>query len=296
MNIVSVESQKLAIMPTEKIMEYYINSLSAPSTMKTYNSTLKTFFMWVKKDFKSITPYDAIEFNQYQKDNFAESTVQNRIATLNEFFKFCKEVGLIDKNPFAVVKQSAPPNRAAEKFMVPRESSRLLKALRKKSEQRYIFGLLLSALGTRVSEIQQLSVCDILETSDGSVLIGILGKGNKKRLLPLRQDVWEQVKAFINRPLSQFDKTALLVNPSGNRISTVSLRSWIAEARKEAKIEKKITPHWLRHTFATNSLDNGADIRDLSWFLGHASLSSTQIYAHPTNKRVGEFVEIDVQK
>lgn len=292
-----VVQPNLAIMPTQGVIEYFTEDQKSSGTTTSYSSTLRMFFAWTKgKDYRTITVFDALDYNKYLKSTCAESTTQTKISTLNEFFKFCKEVGLIDKNPFAVVKQSAAPNRAAEKFIVAKETEKLLVALRKKSEQRYILGLLLSALGTRITEIQQLSMCDFIEAPDGSILVNVLRKRNKRQLLPLRQDVWEEVKTFLNRPLSQFDKSPIFKNPSGNRISDVSLRAWIEEGAREAGITKKVTPHWLRHSFATNSLDNGADIRDVSWFLGHASLASTQIYAHPTNKKVGEFIKLPTRE
>lgn len=292
-NLVPIPTDKLQIMPTQEIVDYFLENQNSEGTSQTYGASLRSFFAWTNgKSYKIVTPLDALEYDRYLKANFEKSTVQRQISTIKTFFKFCKDCGLIDKNPFAVVKQKAAANQAAQKFIVPRELERLLHALRKKSAQRYIFGLLLAASGTRIAEIANLSVCDLIEGPDGSGFINVTRKGGKTQLLAVRKDVWDQLITFIDRPLSQFDKSPLFLNPSKKRISEVSLRTWIKEAAKDARISKPVTPHWLRHSFATNALDNGADIRDLKEYLGHSSITTTQIYAHSTNKKVGEFIKL----
>jgi len=291
----AVESNKLSIMPTQGVIEYFINSLRTPSTMKTYTSTLKTFFTWVKKDLKSVTPFDAIEFSSHQKENYAEATVQNRIATLNEFFRFCKEVGLIDKNPFAVVKQSAPPNRAAERFLTEKELNKLLDALHSRGQKHYVLGLLLASLGLRISEAANLSHCDFIEVPSGGIEVNLLRKGNSRQLVPLRDDVWQIVREFIGHGPNSFNKQALFLNPSGNRASVVTLRTWIKDASRKAKITKSISPHWLRHSTASHLLDKGASLENVAWLLNHANVSTTSRYLHPTDKDISGKMPIKVR-
>jgi site-specific recombinase XerD len=99
----------------------------------------------------------------------------------------------------------------------------------------------------------------------------------------------------MGREINQADHSPLFLNPSKRRASVVSLRTWIVKAGEHAGIKRHTNPHILRHSFATNSLDNKADIRDLQWYMGHKSLNTTSIYAHPTNKKVGDFLNINVR-
>ena len=277
------------IMPTQKITDYFL-SQQTDGTARTYRAAIRSFFDWCQKDFREVTPFDALDYDAYLKTTCAEITVQGRISTLKKFFEFAMECGVITKNPFALIKQRGAPNRAAEKFLTPAQLNKLLDTMSRMGEKKYVLGLLLAGTGMRISEAQMLNWCDFLEAPDGSILINLLRKGNERQLLPLRDDVWQAVKGYMRREINQTDQTPIFRHPSGRRLSDVALREWVIAAAKKAEITKKVTPHVLRHTFATITLDAGADIRDVAWYLNHKSLSTTQIYAHPTNKRVGEYM------
>lgn len=278
-------------MDTQKITDYFL-SQQTDGTARTYGAAIRSFFVWCGKDYREVSPFDALNYDAHLKATCAEVTVQARISTLKKFFEFAMECGLITKNPFALIKQKGAPNRAAEKFLTAKELNRLLAVLRETGEREYVFGLILAATGMRISEARMLNWCDFLEAPDGTMLVNALRKGNERQLLPLREDVWQAVKAFMRHEINQSDQTPLFRNPSRNRMSDVTLRSWIEDAAKKAGITKKVTPHILRHTFATACLDAGADIRDVQWYLNHKNISTTQIYAHPTNKRVGEYMPL----
>jgi site-specific recombinase XerD len=278
-------------MHTSRVLDYFIGQQSE-GTARTYSATLRGFFDWFGKDFRLVTPFDALDYDAHLKTTCADITRQTKVSTITKFFSFAKECHLIEANPFKVVKQHAAPNRSAERFLTPAELGNLLETLRKKGQKEYTFGLLLAATGMRISEAQMLDWCDFMEAPDGSMLINLLRKGNERQLLPLREDVWQVVKDFMGREINQQDHTPLFRNRADGRLSDVSLRKIIKRAAKEAGISKEVTPHMLRHTFATISLDRGADIRDVSWYLNHKSIATTQIYAHPTNLRVGEFMPL----
>lgn len=295
MQQLAVESEKLSIMPTQAVIDYFINNQESKGTQRTYGSALRGFFTWTKgQDFRTVTPFQALEYSQYLKSTCAVATTQTRIATLKMFFGFAKDTGLMEINPFALVKQKASPNRVSEKFLNVKEVDRLLIALKQKGEKQFIAGILLASTGMRISELQQISWKDFVRMPDGSVSVNLLRKGGEYQLLPLREDVWEAVQGFMGREIDQADESPLLLNPSYHRVSNVSIRTWIIEAGKQAKIKRHTNPHLLRHSFATNSLDSGADLRDVSWYLNHSSLVITSLYAHPTNKKVGEFIKLNI--
>jgi len=284
----------LAIMPTDKVVEYFLSQQSE-GTSRTYGSALKGFIAWTNsQDYRTITPFQALDFDAHLKSTCSPATVQRQIATLKMFFKFAMECGLLDKNPFALIKQRGVPSRVAEKFLTPKEINRLLIALRKAGEKHFILGLILASTGLRISEAQSLSWSSFIEMPDQTISINVLRKGNEYQLLPLREDVWTYIKQYMRREVDQGDHSPLFLNPSLQRVASDSLRTWIVDGGKRAGISRRVNPHLLRHSFATTALDRGADLRDLSWYLNHKSLVTTGLYAHPTNKKVGEFIKLDI--
>jgi integrase/recombinase XerD len=281
----------LTVLPNRGIIEYFLNEES-DGTARTYGSIIRSFFAWCPKDFREITVFDALDYHQSLKANCSEATIQVKISALKKFYQFAQVAGQLQNNPFAIVKIKGAPNRAAEKFLTPSELKRLLQTLHKTGPREYALGMLLAGTGARISEIKNLNWCDFLEAPDGSILINLLRKGNERQLLPLREDVWKAVKAFMGRDVDPSNLTPLFRNSSGKRLSDVTLRRWIEEAARKAELKKPVTPHFLRHTFATISLDAGADLRDVQWFLNHKSLSTTQIYCHAPHRKVAEYLPL----
>ena len=293
--LITMESQKLSIMPTQGIIDYFINNQESEKTKETYASNLRSFFSWSGKSYKEVSPFDALEYNEYIKSSYSVATVQNRIATLKMFFKFAKECGLIDKNPFALIKQKSAPNRASEKYLTTKEIDKILTALKAAGQREYILGILLASTGIRISEAWELNWSSFVESPDSTMFLNVLRKGGDYQLLPLRQDVWEAIHEYMDhRPINKFDKEPLFLNPSRNKASVVSMRSWIINAGKKAGIKKRCNPHIFRHSFATNSLANKADIQNVSWYMGHSSLKTTSIYTHPTDRKVGDFLKLNI--
>ena len=135
--------------------------------------------------------------------------------------------------------------------------------------------------GLRASELSSLSVSDLI-MSDG--LVRVIGKGSKERLVPIGRQVIGAVSVYLNsiRPKLDRGKTEgrLLLNARGQPLSRVGIWGVVKQHAKRAEIKKRVTPHTLRHTFATHLLEGGADLRAVQEMLGHADLSTTQIYTH----------------
>lgn len=290
----AVES-RLKIMPTSEIVTYFL-SRETLKTSQTYGSTLRSFFAKLGKDFRDVTPFEAISYNDYLRANYAEATTQNRISTLKKFFEFCMEVGLTDKNPFAVVKQVKVVNHCAERFLTEKELNNLLDALKAKSQQRYVLGLILASLGLRVSEAASLSHSDFIESPSGGIEVSLIRKGNLQQSLPVREDVWRVIKKYMGHGPNSFNREPLFRNPSGNRCSNVTLRTWIKQASKKAKITKDISPHWIRHSTATHLLDQGVTLQNVAWLLNHSNTSVTSRYLHVTAKDVSDKMPIKVRQ
>ncbi len=159
----------------------------------------------------------------------------------------------------------------------------------------------LYSTGLRVSELAALNRNQIdLKRREFS----IRGKGRKARIVFLSEDATETIKNYIDKRTDNSDPLFIsipkksaktqaeeIVNPKANRLSTVSIQSIVSKYARKAGIIKKVTPHTLRHSFATQLLINGADIRSVQELLGHASITTTQIYTHVTNKALREIHE-----
>jgi site-specific recombinase XerD len=287
-------TDNLQAMPSEKVLDYFL-SQQTEGTRRTYGSAIRAFFAFSGLDIREVTQLHALSYDAYLKSQYGPATVQRHISTLTRFFGFAEKLGVIDRNPFGIVKQRKVPNRVAEKFLTKKELDRLLDALAEKGSKRYILGLLLAATGARISEIQQLSWCDFLLLPDNSISINLLRKGNIRQLLPLRRDVFEVVKDFMGKELDPSDESPIFLNAQKKRASTVSLRTWIEEGRESAGLAKHITPHFLRHNFASSALAAGASLRNVQEYLNHSSVTTTQSYLHATDLRVGEFMPMTVK-
>ncbi len=148
----------------------------------------------------------------------------------------------------------------------------------------------LYATGARVSEVLGLVVDDVVGLEDGT-FIKVTGKGNKQRIVPVGSAAREAVEAYLvrGRPALSKGKThALFLNKRGGALSRQSAWTVIKEAAGRAGVDKHISPHTLRHSFATHLLEGGADVRTVQELLGHASVTTTQIYTHVTPENLRE--------
>jgi len=217
------------------------------------------------------------------------SSVARKLSTLRTFFNFLEQEGLVKQNPMGAIsmpkqEQHIPVFLSVDEvfalldFPSARETSG--------ARDRAMLELLYST-GMRVSELVSCNMTD-LDFEIG--MVRVRGKGNRERLVPIGGPA---VKAldnhFIQRDIQlkkclqqgrKFDGNAVFLNSRGSRLTTRSVERLIAEYGRKAGIDKPVTPHVLRHSFATHLLEMGADLRSVQELLGHASLSTTQKYTH----------------
>lgn len=224
--------------------------------------------------------------------NLCRSTVARKLSAVRSFLRFLLKRGLIDTNPAKAIRTPRREKRLPH-FLDRAEVQKLLAAPRGKSlltlRDRAAIEVLYST-GFRVSELAGLRIGD-LDLHDGSALAR--GKGKKERMVPLGSFA---VKSLIEY-LSVRSKTPLppdapvFINRFGGSLSPRSIRRLFEKYVKIAGLSARTTPHTLRHSFATHLLDAGADLRSVQELLGHASLSTTQVYTHLTTTRLREVYE-----
>jgi integrase/recombinase XerD len=208
------------------------------------------------------------------------ATLARKISSLKQFFDYLKEQNLVGENPAQLY--SAPKiARYHPDYLSPREIEKIIKAIDVSSEQgkrdRTTIELLYGS-GLRISELQNLHIEDI-EFEAG--FVRVMGKGSKQRLVPLgsyaREAVLEYLQASetgkqVSRPRT------LILSKQGKPISRVGLWKSVKLMVRKAGIAKQVTPHTFRHSFATHLIEGGADLRVVQEMLGHADISTTEIY------------------
>ncbi|MFO8143695.1 MAG: site-specific tyrosine recombinase XerD [Dehalococcoidales bacterium] len=220
--------------------------------------------------------------------NYASSTVARKVAALRSFFNFLKAEGIVKDNPSHNV-DSPRAGRSLPRPISISEVYRLMEQPAKQSrpEAKRDIAILqmLYASGMRVSELVSLNL-DSVNFEDGSVRC--LGKGKKERIIPIHQRAAKAVEDYIRdaRPnLVYADEKALFVNVRGERLTRQGLWQILKEYGRAAGL-KGITPHTLRHSFATHMLNGGADLRSVQELLGHANISTTQVYTQLTTEHI----------
>ncbi|MBM4089922.1 MAG: tyrosine recombinase XerC [Planctomycetes bacterium] len=215
---------------------------------------------------------------------YAKSSVARHLASLRSFFRYTQREGLTDQNP-AKPLRNPRPDRKLPHFLTTAEIARLLKAppANEPLGARDIAMLeTMYSAGLRVSELVGINLPD-LDLAEG--LVRVRGKGRRERLSPLGSYAQRAIRRWLamRQPSPQLrGEQPLFLNRFGKRLTTRSVARALEKYLKVTGLDRRTSPHTLRHSFATHLLDRGADIRSVQELLGHKSLVTTQIYTHVT--------------
>ncbi|MBI3313395.1 MAG: tyrosine recombinase XerC [Candidatus Omnitrophica bacterium] len=285
----------------DKSVAYFLNFLrteknASPHTVKNYAIDLREFCGFLKKKSpEEISYLDIRSFLAYLKSHdYSKSSVARKLACIRSFFKFLARENQLKVNPAAGI---ATPKREKRLplFLAIEEVTNLLEAPSKNSwdekRDKAVLEMLYSS-GLRVSELVGLNHEDVDLVSG---LVRVRGKGKKERIVPVGSVALKAIRDYLeHRPPKDGTenlKRPLYLNRYGGRITDRSIRRLILKYTKRIALNKEVSPHTLRHSFATHMLDRGADLRSVQELLGHENLSTTQIYTHVTTKRLKEAYE-----
>lgn len=263
-------------------------------TKSNYARDIRQFYKFSEEkniqDLSSITSFHARLFLAYlEKCSFKRKSVARKIAALRSFWKFLVREKELKTNPWKYI-NTPKLDKKLPSFLYPEETKTLLENFDMQKIQsirdKAILELLYAS-GARISEISSLNLNDI-DLSNGE--IKVLGKGNKERIVLIGKEAIKSLENYLNnlRPklLKNIKNNALFINRLGQRLNIRTIQRVIKIQSLKTGLNKKITPHTLRHSFATDMLNGGADLRIVQELLGHQSLSTTQIYTHLTRERL----------
>ena len=248
---------------------------------------IKEHINYLDVDYEIIKGYLVYLYDK----KLSRNSIARKLSSLRSFYKYLFNTNLININPFKYV--SAPKKeKILPKYLTVEELESLFNTPLLESplgqRDRLILELLY-ATGIRVSELVNIKIVDI-DFSKKEIFIN--GKGNKQRIACFGDFALDYINLFIEegrkKILEKHKKNSeyLIINEKGNKITTRGIEKLIDNITKKAGLKKKITPHMLRHSFATHLLNEGCDILTVKELLGHESLESTQVYTHVSNERL----------
>lgn len=222
---------------------------------------------------------------------YSKATIARKLATLRSFYKFLVKTNRLNSNPVTPVR-TPKQEKKLPRFLEFEQIKKLLETPPVDNwlgvRDRAILETLYST-GIRVSELVALNMDDVDFLGE---VVHIRGKGKKERIAPIGTSALQVIQHYIEfrnkraQNNTNFDPKVLFVNKHGKRLSTRSVRRKMDKYLKMAGLDPSISPHTLRHSFATHMLNNGADLRSVQELLGHQSLSTTQVYTHLTTNRL----------
>jgi len=244
-------------------------------------------------DFKKFLGDSAIEAVDYltlrkylavlKGKNLSARTIARHLSVLRSFFKFLTREGYLKNNPTLSISTPKQEKRLPS-FLTEEEIIRLIESALPKDERGSRDKAILETFystGIRISELVELDIPDI-DFIGG--IIKVMGKGKKERIVPIGEQAIAAIRVYLDKRKKQAD--TLFLNKSGQRITTRGVRYIVKKYIRIASIKQGVSPHTLRHSFATHLLNRGADLRSVQELLGHANLSTTQIYTHLTTERL----------
>jgi integrase/recombinase XerD len=277
----------------KKLLEQFLNHLSleagySPNTVYSYKLDLERYFKFLKdlhvdkiEDIKEKHITGMIDFLKRKKRK--PSSIARNITSIRSFHKFLVREGLSDKNPAGALEsprlwRKLPSVLDVEEMKkllsIPSEDDHL--GLRDKAILEFMY-----ATGVRISELISVKRKDLLPEVE---LVRVIGKGQKERIIPVGAIALQAIERYLqeSRPkLAQRNsQDVLFLNSRGNSFSRMGVWKILRKYVILAGINKKVSPHTIRHSFATHLLDGGADLRAVQEMLGHADISTTQIYTH----------------
>jgi integrase/recombinase XerC len=284
-----------------KLLEQFINYIEIEKhysfyTVKNYERDLDSFYAFLKKenisnikdiDFKVVRLYLSV---MYEK-KYSKKTISRNISSLRSFFKYLVKHEYVKTNPMLLISNPKQDHKLPN-FLYYNDLTKILEIPDISTPLGHRDALIIElfySTGIRVSEIINIKINDI---DHSKRRIKILGKGNKERYALYGSVCSDLLNSYLNEKriiiLGDKHNDYLFVNHLGNKLTSRGVEYILSKIIKKSDLKTKISPHTLRHTFATHMLNEGADLKSVQELLGHENLKTTQIYTHISNERLRE--------
>ena len=277
----------------DKYLEYLkVERKYSNKTILSYKDDLIEYNEFLGNNFTNILNIDMNIVNNYMKylydRKITKSSISRKLSSIRGLYNYLVREDIIKENHFNKI-QNPKRELYLPKFLKDEELDKIFSVCNSNNpteERDTLIIELLYATGVRVSELGNIKIKDINREEK---LIKVLGKGNKERMVIYNNHTKKALDTYLKDGYNYFNKKSseyLILNKNGNKLSERYIREIINKKVSQASLDIKISPHTLRHTFATDILENGADLMTVKELLGHESLNTTSIYTHITNEQI----------
>ncbi len=276
-----------------KYLEYVIKELNySEETLKNYRNDLNNYCTFLKNkkiNYLTINKEEIMAYLKYLDSlKYSNNTTSRHLSSLRSFYNYLVEIKMLKTNIYKRIRNPKVEKKLPNYLNII-EIENILESIEEKTKEdirnKCLFEMLYST-GIRVSEASNIKIKDI---DKGTLSIRIFGKGSKERIVyygNLAEKILNKYLEVRNEFLIKGDNDYLFLNKNGDKLSRSSMEYIINKIIDKSCVNHKISPHVLRHSFATHLLDNGADLRSVQELLGHENMNTTEIYTHVSNERL----------
>lgn len=262
----------------------------SPNTIDSYKRDLDDFYKFTNKSYKFIDKDDLINYIGYLNKKISARSINRHIVSIKNYFKFLERNNYIKNNPCIDITGLKTPKKMPRVLSEDDIDNLLdIKLTDAYSYRNKAMLELMYSSGLRVSELLNLEVNNIDFNMN---LVRVYGKGSKERIVPIDDIATKYLRDYISvyryTLLKNKESDLLFLNSRGSKLSRQGFFKILKSIAKEKGIKKELSPHTIRHSFATHLLNNGADLRSIQTMLGHENIETTQIYTHVSNNYVKE--------
>lgn len=271
----------------------YINYLSlerqlSNNTVDGYKRDLIDFYKFTNKSYRKVTKNDVIDYITYLNKKIGAKSINRHIVSIKNYFKFLERNNMINTNPTNDITGLKTPKKMPR--VLSEEDIDKLLDIELKDAYSYRNKAMLELMyssGLRVSELLDLRISNIDFNMN---LVRVFGKGSKERVIPMddiaTKYLYEYINLYRNTLLRNKVTDLVFINSRGSKLSRQGFFKILKLIALEKGIQKELSPHTIRHSFATHLLNHGADLRSIQTMLGHENIETTQIYTHVSNNYV----------
>ena len=277
---------------TDRLITLYLRTLTSPQTIKTYNTEIRLFVGYAMgemgKNLSDLTAEDVSIYREHLINTYAAATAAKKLAVLRRFLIFTFMTGATTVNPEALrffAKSPRVRQDPAYNVLTEDELQRMLNAARADNYRDYVLLAVMAGCGLREAEVVGLKLSDFQDLDNDTVMLRVLGKGDKIRNVPISPDLWRLVQRYVllsGRSLNSHTdaRKPLLTSRVGKDkpLTTRSVQNIVKKYVRAAGITKPISPHSIRHTVGTNMAVNEAPLLVIQQFLGHSDPKTTMRY------------------